>query len=581
MSPERAVLAALLALAVTVLGGCASIPTDGPVVEGLSGDEDVDTGFEVLPVGPGVDETPESIVRGFLLAAGGVEDDFGVARTFLTPTARTGWQPTQSTVVYGTAPEVTLFDPSGAALPEAGAEAETVTARVVVPVVATIDADGRYVPAPAGTTEQVELGIQKVSGQWRIGQVADEVLVDSSEFDLVYRGYELFFLDPTGTFLVPETRWFPDRPSTATALVTQLLAGPSQWLSAAVTTAFPAGTGLDLDAVPVEEGTAQVDLTPPARVASPEARALMQAQLEATLGPVTTVTSVEMTVDSSPLELPAQPAQVRRDPGVDDSPVLVTDVTLVRPDDGALTPVEGLPPLEGLAISNPAISYGETSYAVLAGQRSRLMHLVPGSDTVPEPLVTGADLTAPSFDLLGWIWSTPAQSVGVVRATTGEGDVAEVQAGWLAGRRVTSLRIARDGTRAVIASTDPAGQGHVDVAGVVRDPGGTPELLQPMGEGVVGTGLVRVVEAVWVDEVRVAVLGRRDVDTEDRVQVLRLGGPAQPPLAPPPGAVSLAAAKGQASIVVGTSDGELLVQAGAVWVGQAGVSGVRDPAFVG
>ncbi|HZI98114.1 MAG TPA: LpqB family beta-propeller domain-containing protein, partial [Actinomycetales bacterium] len=65
------------------------------------------------------------------------------------------------------------------------------------------------------------------------------------------------------------------------------------------------------------------------------------------------------------------------------------------------------------------------------------------------------------------------------------------------------------------------------------------------------------------------------------VHLLRLGGPAGAPLAPTPDGVTLAAAKGQRTIVVGTSTGELLVQSGVVWVPQPAAAGARQPAFPG
>lgn len=571
-----------LLVAVLALAGCASIPTDGPVTPGRSGQGDEQGGFGVLPLGPAPGETPDGIVRGFLLAAAGVENNFEVARTFLTPAAGTSWQPTTSTVVYrGSTPQLSVTDPSGATPGDAGTTVgtETATASATVQVTATVDADGRYVPSPEGTTQEVRFGLAKVSGQWRISEVADQVLITDTEFALLYRAYELYFLDPTATVLVPETRWFPDRPSTATSLVTELLAGPSRWLAGSVGTAFPAGTRLELDAVPVEAGTAQVDLTAPARGASPTQRTLMQAQLMATLGPVPTVSAVEMTVDGSVIELRGT-ADVLADVAVDESPVLVQDSTLVRFQNGQLVPVEDLPPVGDLLVSNPGVAYGLSAYAVLAQERSQLLPLVPGAQEVPEPLLTGADLTAPSFDRFGWIWSTPAANDGVVLAVRPEGTVARVEAGWLATRRISSLRVSRDGARVVVTSTDAAGRGLVDVAGVVRD-GDGPRRLDPMEAGAPGGDLAYAEEAVWVDEVRVAVLGRREGEEVDRVHVLRLGGPAGQTLPAAPGATSVAAAKGQRTIVVGTSSGELLVQAGAVWYPVDGVSDARDPAFPG
>ena len=580
MGPEVPRWCAVLACAALLLAGCASIPTDGPVTAGRSGDSDIQGGFGVLPEGPAPEASPEAVVLGFLLAAAGVENNFAVARTFLTPTAGTAWRPSASTVVYsGSTPEVAVTDDVGEA---PGRTATEATVRLAVPVSATVDSGGRYVPAPVGATKDVEIGLQKVSGQWRIAEVADEVLITDTEFALLYGAYELYFLDPTQSSLVPETRWFPDRPSTATSLVTQLLAGPSQWLAGSVSTAFPAGTRLDLDAVPVEVGTAQVDLTSQARSeSSPRDRTLMQAQLEATLVPVPTVSAVEMTVDGSAIELRGT-AEVLVDVPVDDAPVLVQESAVVRLRSGELAPVEGLPPSGDLLLSNPGVSYGLESFAVLAQERSQLVHLAPGDEEVGDPLVTGADLTAPSFDRLGWIWTTSAVNEGSVLATRPSGVVATVEATWLDTRRVTSMRVSRDGARVVVTSTDDVGGAHVDVAGVVRDADGAPQRLVQQGQGTLGVGLVAVDEAVWVDEVLVAVLGRAaGPEEEERVHILRLGGPPLPPLPVAPGATSLAAAKGVRTIVVGTAAGELLVQAGAVWFGVEGVAGARDPAFPG
>ncbi|HZI98453.1 MAG TPA: hypothetical protein VFD41_13090, partial [Actinomycetales bacterium] len=56
-SAVRALVAVLTLAALAVLAGCATIPTDGPVIEGNTGVDD-DTGFGVLPAGPDPDEAP-------------------------------------------------------------------------------------------------------------------------------------------------------------------------------------------------------------------------------------------------------------------------------------------------------------------------------------------------------------------------------------------------------------------------------------------------------------------------------------------------------------------------------------------
>jgi hypothetical protein len=289
-----------------------------------------------------------------------------------------------------------------------------------------------------------------------------------------------------------------------------------------------------------------------------------------------------MTVESGELVLPGTLPPLVLDPGVDPVPVMVSDGVLVQLVDGSPVPVPDLPATEGLGLSDPG--KGPASYAVLAAGRSRLLHLVPGTAADPEPLLTGADLTAPSVDPRAWVWSTSAASTGVVTAARpGEG-VTEVAAAWLAGRRVASLRVSHDGTRALVTSTDPDGRGHVDLAGIERAPDGRPVALTPAVEGAVAPQLEEVVEAVWTGEATVAVLGAGPGDSERRVYLTQPLGRLQAIESPVPDAsatVSLAAGPGERSLLAGTADGSLWQRVGSRWLQVETDRSVRDPAFAG
>lgn len=575
------VLAAVAVL--LALPGCASIPLDGPVTPGRTAAADSDVRFGLLPRGPGPDEDPAAIVRGFLLAAAGVADDFAAARSFLTGAGGRAWAPTTSTVVHRGQPVLRVV---GTATPASsppaadGSPVQAIRVTATVDVVARVDAEGRYTTAPPGATHQADFTLQRVSGQWRISQLGDQVLIEENVFGLVYRGFPLYFLDPAATVLVPDVRWLPERPSTATTLVTELLAGPSPWLRASVVSAFPAGTRLDIDSVPVEGGTARVDLTAEVRSATPKQRALLQAQLQATLDPVLTVSTVEITVAGDPIELPPSPAPVAPATVVEDTPVLVVDDALVRLRAGRLEPVSALADLSGLGLTHPAVSPDQRTYAVLLRHRRELLVLTPGSP-LPAPAVSGEDLTSPSVDRLAWAWTSTRASAGVVHAARADGATVEVDAGWLVGRAVTGLRVARDGTRVAVASTGADGTAHVEVAGVVRDGDGTPLALIPDDGSPLAPDLVQVSEVAWVGGDRVAVLARAVGEESLQVHVLAVGGPPAPPVSPVTGATALAAGPGVRSVIVGTSGGDLLVQAGRVWLPLPGADGGRYPAFPG
>lgn len=587
MARRAGLLRALVpVLAALLVGACASIPTSGPVVAGPTLDQDTGSGLRFQPAGPAPGASPTTIVLTFLLAASGVEEDHEAARAYLTPRAAEAWRPGTGTLVYereslrmtATAGGVGLAEGE---VPEPNRGPVTVT--LTLGVVATVDSAGRYQPQAPGTRRDVALELRAVGGQWRIDGLPDLLVLDDDGFDLAFSEYQLYFVDPSTSFLVPDTRWFPSRRSIATTLTAQLLAGPSDWLAGAVRTGFPDGVQLTAPAaVPVEEGEAHVDLTRPALRASADDRALMQAQLQATLRPVPGVTTVRMTVESGDLVLPGPRPALVKDPSVDPAPVLVAGDRLVQLRNGALVPVPDLPPLDGLGISNPG--KGGASFGVLALERSQLLHLVPGAEARPEVLLVGADLTAPSFDPRNWIWSTSAQSGGVVTAARPGGDVVEVEAGWLNGHRVTSLRVSHDGTRALVVSTGADGVPRVDVAGIRRNGEGRPLALVPALETSVMPTLETAREAVWTGESGIAVLGRRAGDSEALVHLAHVPGvvdTVENAVPSPAETLDVAAGPGERSLLVGTADGHLWRQAGDQWVEVPLDQPVRDPAFAG
>ena len=577
----RVVAAAVAVLVTVALAGCARIPSSGPVDDGPVGEDY----FRPLPQGPAAGATPADVVRGFLGASLGADQDYEVARTYMQPRAAGAWRPTEQTVVYAGDADFTFVGAGGDVPGDAPGDVEEVTARIDVSVIGVVDSHGRYSQQPTGTPRSVEMTLRRddPDRQWRIAATPDLALLSQNDFQFAFRSFRLYYLDATRNFLVPDQRWFPESDSTTTRLVAELLAGPSPWLAPAVDTAFPPGTRLAApQAVTLEDDEATVPMTSPARRATAAERQLMRQQLLATLRSPLGVTDVLMRVEDAELSLEGNGTQPpRRDPQVTGGAVLLRGDVLERLDGDRSEPVADLPSLEGLGPSHPASGYGGGTLAVLVQERSQLRALVPGTEEVSEALVEGADLTAPSFDWRGWVWTSPAVSAGIVLAALPNANTVEVDAAWLAGRRVTSLRVSRDGARVVVASTAPDGTAHVDVAGVVRATDFAPQqLTDPLPVGV-GSDLVLAEEAVWVDENRVAVLGRRAGDEETRVLPVEIGGLVLDPSAPVPGAVTLTAARGDRTLLVSTSDGRLLVQQGAAWAEVPGAEGARDPAFEG
>lgn len=555
--PGRSLLSAL---AVLVLAGCAALPTAGPVGAGAGA---VDEPGTVIPLAysPASGADPRAIVQGFLSAgAAGLGDNFALARQYLAGAARSSWQPTAGVVVYSN--EGTLDF----------AQITKTQISVTLPVVATLDADGRYTEAPPGARQDAVFNLLRdPSGEWRISGLDDGVLLSEPIFFSVYRATPLYFLTPHRDMLVPEVRWFPQRNAAAYA-VRALLAGPSPWLRDAVTTAFPDGTRLAVDSVPISnEGNATVDLTTAAASASTYDRSLLKAQLTQVLA-LPRIRSITVTIAGVPMVEPSA-ATLTLDPSPSGGVEVLSGDRLLRLTGTALAPVATVGTLAGLDARSPASGTDGSPQVVLSGPDQLV--LAPTASKPAQLILAGSALLAPSVDRLGWVWSGSSLGAGPLKAVRADGTAVVVGGAWLEGRIVRSVRVSRDATRIAIVSTGPDGV-TLDVAGIVRDDSGTP---QRIGDRLrVGARLTSATKVVWVDEATLAVLGTSGTMTSPTMHLVPVTGRTQA-LPTLEGATSIAAGKGERALYLGGADGVLHTLQGTSWVTVA--TNVTDPAFAG
>lgn len=565
---RRAGTAALLAVVLVTLAACVGIPTSGPVGVGVEGVSDQGA---VEPLGdpPPQDGAPEDIVRGFLGASAAgftrdttsadAADDFRNAREYLSGETRRTWSPRDRVVVYATAssPDIRLVGES--------------QVRVDVRVAARIDAEGQYSQSGADAQESLVFDlVQDSEGQWRISGLEDGVVLSEPNFEAVYRSATLYFLSQDQTFLVPETRWFPLR-NLATSIVRAVIAGPSEWLRDAARSAVPEGAVLQPDAVSVDEaGVATVSLAAGGLPAEPGDRALMQAQLEASLR-LARVRTVDVSAGGVPMD--AEAAELSRGQDWGGSLEAVQDDALVQMAAGELEPVEGVASLAGLDAHDPARD-GEGDLRVMLSGSDALV-TVPTPTESPRTLLQAPDLVAPSVDRLGWVWTASTQEPGQLLAVDDGGTEVGVEAEWLQDRSVLSLRVARDATRVAVVSTGFDGV-RVDVASVVRDDSGTPQVV---GEAWrTGVTLVDATRVVWVDESTLGVLARSGTQTTPVYHLVPLSGQVQARRAIGD-SIDIAGGKGESALYVATSEGGLFARSGAAW--QQVAEDVRDPSFAG
>lgn len=481
-------------VAALALAGCSGIPRSSDVNEGgeIAGQGAAD--IEFLPAGPQQDADPTAILLGFIEAASSPQNDFAIARQFLTVGASETWNPSVVTLVdSGVRPSRELSDS---------------TISMDIQASAVLDAEGRFTQQQTPLRAGMTYTFQQRGGQWRISALPPGIVIDRNTFLQVFRQTSLYFLSPDNRRLVPDVRWFPSRASTTTRIVKALLAGPSVWLSStgAASTAFPAGTRLVADAVPVQNGVAVVDLDAEGLRASAAETSLMKIQLLASLTQVPNVTDVDLQIlGSSQRSQGTSVTLAQMMPIVDGRPVVIMDGKL-----GKLsgTTVEPLPLLSTRGVDLTGITAGTVSsdlatvallspdgvWVARAGSAPTVVDLRPG-------------LIAPAIDDFGNVWTVPRDNPTEVLARAADGIQSVVAVPWSDASSIVALRLSLDGQRAVALYVRDD-RARVVVSSVARDERGNPTALGPPIDLVAPDGYP--VDAVWLDAITVAVAGSGD-----------------------------------------------------------------------
>jgi hypothetical protein len=226
--------------------------------------------------------------------------------------------------------------------------------------------------------------------------------------------------------------------------------------------------------------------------------------------------------------------------------------------------------------SYPAVSTDGDVFAALGPARGTLRLQVVGAPQAEQPVVA-VGLTAPSFDPLGWVWTASADGGGVYATRAGNAAVS-VEAPWLKGGRVVSLRASRDGARLLLTVRQGSSVRAV-VTGVVRDDKGRPQRLTKPYPLL--ADLTTALDAAWVDEDEVVVLGRRAGQPGgEQPWLIQIGGTARDAGTDEEGvsgAESITAGNGPLALVAGSPAG-LLTRVGGRW--EPDPAG-RWPAFPG
>lgn len=527
----------LLALLVVFsLTGCSTLPVAGPVRIGpdLAPPSDVNS-FYYSPSGPSDGATETEILSGFLSAGTAPQNDYAIAREFLSESIRATWNPNQELLIQKSTPEVTLTDNG--------------TAFVQVELTARVDANGRYETLPAGSTRILEFSFTDEAGQIRLSGAPDVTIVIRPVFDVVFRSYSVYFLDQSKQTLVPELRWFPANPATGTKLVNALLAGPSDWLKPAVVSAIPTGTVLSLDAVTVQQEVALVDLSARALVAGLTDRSLMKAQLVATLSQLPTITRVAVSIERSAQDIPdSQVAPLTSAAGnfVALDPDGMRIISGANPD----SIPAGLDFFDSRTVTDLALSKSASKITAATATGVFETDLAnPGASV--ELIDARGSIVAASYDQLGYLWLVSGSQVSVGSRT--------LRSSWLTDQVIKAFSLSPEGSRAAII-VDRGTFSQVLLSAVIRDESGAPvELAAPisMASELVTPNLVS-----WFDTVTLAILNSQP--DAPSVALVSIGG-ATRGIQGLADAKSLVALGDGSNIYLLNNNGELFAFRGSFW----------------
>lgn len=535
-------LIALLSL--LLLSGCAALPTQIEVRIGpeLAAPSAQDFAY-YSPAGPAQGATQQEIVSGFLAAGTGPQNDYSVAREFLSAGFAQRWQPSAETLIRSGAP---LFSASGNSV-----------LLVEVNVSATLDEHGRYLEADADSGEVLRFQLVREAGEWRIDSAPNLTVVTQPVFSVVFNAFPVYFVDSRRGLLVPDLRWFPSRASTPTRLVNALLAGPSEWLAEGVTSAIPNETRLTINAVTVEDGVALVDFNASALAADNVDRSVMLSQLRSTLIQIAGINEVVLSVDSSVQEIAGSTITSVNSAG---PTFLLTKSGVQRfsaTDRSGLSGTSQVvrnyaPNLFAITEDSNVVAFAAENGVYLLERDAFSVEITQVSDQ--------SEVVALEFDNYGSLWIFPLDAQEPVQIIDSRGTARKLTSD-LTGTRVASA-LSPEGARLAQAVISPEGESRIFIQTISRDASLLPLRLSPgySLEPVIGAPI----SLTWQGATAVRVL-EATTSGLSALNEYPLSGPRRSLTMPPVVGTQILAGQSLISTYLLSNEGELWVLSGNTW----------------
>jgi hypothetical protein len=517
-------VAAALALSLG-LSGCVSIP-DSSGVGRASGVGIADQSQQIVTVAqgplPGAD--PESVVYGFLTAMLAYPRDVDVEREFLTPQAAGSWDPDAGVTVYRDSPRVVQHGDNRVTVTSSTSGSLDTRGSWTSSRSPSGAANGSTSISPQSAQRLDVLRLQRVGGEWRIAKLPDGTFVSDDYFIRYYESFSLYFFDPSRSILTPDPVFLPVGDTAPTALVKDLLHGPTAALRGAVNTAAPAGLQLDVSVSVSQSGLAVVPLSND--LLNDSDRQLFAAQLAWTLRQIDEVKRIEISVDGATLPIensgaafdadsfaaydPAGLAGERRLFALGDSGLVTVSTTT------GVVGVKG--PIGRIADgSSAAVQTSGQSAAIVSGDRTSVSVGPIAAGTAAESggvemwLQNASQILRPSWDVRDALWLVAgppdAQQILVM---TQPGAATQVGADWLTGRQIDAFSVSRDGVRFAAIVRGPDDVRRLAIATIARQSGSNGRVTLSALAGIHNSAatLVGLRDLAWVSPTSLAVLAR-------------------------------------------------------------------------
>ncbi len=565
----------------SLLTSCVSIPDSsdvqpGPGMSAPEGSELINN----IPPGPSPGQSQLEVVQGFFGAMLAYPQTSAIAREFLTPKTAASWT-TRGLNIYE---EQELVD---------NARGVSLSTRLV----GHVDERGSWTSLPSKAGRPINLRLRQVEREWRIVNPPPGTFVSRDYFDRYYQPFSLYFMDATRTVLTPDPVYALLGDTTATALVSGLLAGPTRTLAPVLSVSTPRETKVDVSVSISAVGVAEVPLSEDFLQLSPEDRQLFAAQLTWTLRQLPEIEQITLSVDGSEIEVPGvgEVFGVDEFAGFDPAGFAPSQTLFALGRQGVVEVTEDATSRvssvlgEAGIVGSAAVSITGTLGAAVAADGNSVIVASMTGDATDEVGGTwfrkGTNLLRPSWDVHNVLWLVDRTPTGARFYAATQDKVHRVRATGLDGAVVESFAVSRDGVRlaAIVKNENTA---ELVIALINRDSQEPARVTLEAPAEIHGTGFVLAEgsNVAWASPTSVVALTATDGSMPEPVEIAvdgssqsETGGflPARP--------VSVAAGPNDdAPIAFGTATGRVYVRSpDLLWLPFGGPPKLRSPFYPG